>query len=100
MATFMGQKMSGRYSKEVDDLRVWLAERLPALGPFTMTRDDYQAGVDKLPQTHTELRREATNEWLTARDYELSYNQMCQAFFAAANDLKLLTVEADNDKTI
>lgn len=93
MANFMGQEMSGRYSKEVADLRAWFAERLPALGPFTMSRDDYQAGVDKLPETHRDLRNQATNEWLTERDYELSYNQMCQAFFAAANDLKLLTIE-------
>lgn len=95
MATFMGQQMSGRYSEEVDALRDWYAERLPALGPFTMTQGDYNAGTDRLPHSHSHLPRKAFNEWLTDRQYELSYNQSCQAFFAAANSLKLLTVEPE-----
>lgn len=85
--------MRGRYSEEVDALKAWYAERLPALGPFTMSQSDYDAGIDSLPESHTGLAQEAFNEWITNRKYELSYNQSCQAFFAAANSLKLLTVD-------
>lgn len=93
MATFMGQQMSGRYSQEVTDLTKWFELRLPEAGPFTMSRDDYQAGVDNLPESHQWLVTKAMNKWLTDRSYELSYNQMCQAFFAAAKNLNLVTVE-------
>ena len=93
MATFMGQQMSGRYSEEVDALRQFFTERLPELGSFTMSQSDYSAGVDKLGFPRDALIEIASAEWLASRNYELSYNQMCQAFFGAANDLKLIIVE-------
>lgn len=88
--------MSGRYSKEVDDLREWFKERLAQMPRLILSRADYEAGVDKLMHpSHALLISHANVEWASNRRYELSYNQMCQAFFAAARDLEMLTVTDD-----
>lgn len=92
MATFMGEEMSGRYSKEVNDLIAWFEERLPEKGAFVMSQADYQTGVDALKSPQHSLVNVAFTEWLSARQYDLSYNQTCQAFFAAAKNLNLLTI--------
>jgi hypothetical protein len=79
--------MTDEYTTQVSDLTAWFAERLPALPTLSLTWAQYTRGVDALPQgQHLHLVHEAMATWLKERNYELSYNQMCQAFFAAAKE--------------
>ena len=91
--------MSEDYAKQIDDLRVWFRERLPAHGQISLTKDQWKAGVDSLTGYHADLVRAAHIEWLTTRKYELSYNQTCVAFFGAADDCDLLDVEPPHQTT-
>lgn len=84
--------MTERCAKEIDDLRSWFSRRLPSLPKFTLTRDKWKAGTDSLNGYHADLVRGAFIEWLTMRKYELSYNQMCVAFFGAADDCDVMEV--------
>lgn len=90
----MFENMSDRYQKEVADLIEWYAARLPVCGPLQITEDDYRRGTDALTGMHLHLAQSAFIEWLAMRNYELSYNQCCSAFFAAAKKLNLLSVAA------
>lgn len=85
--------MSREYAKQIDDLREWFKQRLPALGKTSLTDDEWKAGTDSLKNYHADLVRGAFIEWLTMRQYELSYNQMCVAFFGAADDCDVLEVK-------
>jgi hypothetical protein len=77
--------MSPQYEQEIINLRMWFIERLPALGNFTMTQAEYKFGCDFLPEPWKSLTAEAYKLWLSDRNYELSYRQMCEAFFYAAS---------------
>lgn len=83
---------SQRYTDEIEALTEYFKERLPACGPVALTREEYQTGTDSLTGLHKMLVGGAFVEWLAKRKYELSYNQGCNAFFAAARLLNLLTV--------
>jgi hypothetical protein len=76
---------SERYQKEIEDLTAYFAVRLPACGPIVLTPEERKDGVDSLPKTSlaAALVRSACTEWLLTRNYDLSYNQVCCAFFAA-----------------
>lgn len=87
----------GRYDEEVDALKEWFIERLPAFGKIKLTPDEYSAGVDSLKSYHASLRDAACVEWLAMRNYELSYNQACLGFFMAAKELNLLEVAEASD---
>lgn len=89
--------MSEQYAKQINDLRAWFGERLPALPKISLTRDEWKAGTDSLKNYHADLVRGAFIEWLTMRKYELSYNQMCVAFFGAADDCGVLEVQAESE---
>jgi hypothetical protein len=88
----MSTARSERYTSEVSALADWLAERLPALGPLRVTSAEFLVGTDSLADPHAALCDEAFRHWLDIRKYELSYNQMCNAFFAAARDAGVLEV--------
>jgi len=90
----MFEDMPDRYQKEVADLIEWYAARLPVCGPVRLTQDEYSSGTDALQGLHATLAQAAFIEWLAMRNYELSYNQCCSAFFAAAKKLSLLSVAA------
>lgn len=90
---------SQRYTDEMEALTEYFKERLPVCGPVTLTRDEYGAGTDSLTGLHKLLVGGAFVEWLAVRNYELSYNQGCNAFFAAARLLGLLTVSDESDAT-
>lgn len=62
------------------------------MGKISLTKGEWKAGTDSLENYHADLVRAAVIEWLTTRKYELSYNQMCVAFFGAADDCDLLDV--------
>ena len=47
-------------------------------------------GVDGLPSNLGALTARAGNIWSCERQYELSYNQFCIAFFEAASQLGIL----------
>lgn len=74
---------SQRYQDEIKALTEYFSLRLPACGPLTLTPEERSAGVDSLKGLHADLVRGAFVEWIAIRDYELSYNQTCIAFFTA-----------------
>lgn len=74
---------SDRYAQEVNDLRDYFAARLPVCGPITLTDEQRKVGVDSLVGLPKRLVSSACTEWLLTRGYDLSYNQVCCAFFAA-----------------
>ncbi len=82
------------YIKQINDLREWFKSEMKYFPILEMSQSEYSGGVDYLPENYGQLRDRAFNIWLNERHYELSYNQMCQAFFRAANDLGLLNIEA------
>lgn len=88
--------MSERYVKEINDLREWFKQRLPALGKIKLTEAQWEAGTDSLEDAelpyHRDLVRYAFIERLTMRKYDLSYNQICVAFFGAAEECSLLEI--------
>lgn len=84
--------MSPRYEKEVADLTEWFKAKLAELPEFKITQMEYNAGVDLTGPPYIKLAGEAFDEWLSKRNYELSYNQMCMAFFGAAKEIGKLTV--------
>jgi hypothetical protein len=88
----MFENVSDKYKQQIADLTDWFVERLPALGPVVLTEGEHKVGVDSLSGDHAELAREAFDVWLSERRYELSYNQTCNAFFAAAGRCGLLDV--------
>lgn len=84
--------MSPLYEQQIVDLRVWFIQRLPAMGDFTMTQDEYKIGCDFLPDPWKALTTEAFNLWKSERGYELSYRQMCSAFFYAASHCGVISL--------
>lgn len=84
--------MSESYVQHIYELMGWFLPRLRALGAVRLTKAQYEAGTDSLPAAHAALVREAHTEWLSSRNYELSYNQMNQAFFGVLLDIGYLTV--------
>ena len=88
--------LSERYQKQIEDLTEYFKLRLPACGSINLTDDERKAGVDSLPESSlaAALVRSACTEWLLTRNYELSYNQVCCAFFAA---LEAVEVKGESD---
>lgn len=74
----------GRYEDEVAQLVGWFENRLRGRPSFQMTEEDHRSGTDALPEDLASLVKEAFGHWLKTRKYELSYNQLCRAFFVAA----------------
>jgi hypothetical protein len=85
---------SEKYNTEVSVLVDYYCQRLPACGPIALTEAEYKRGVDSLAGLHADLVRGSFVEWLSQRNYELSYNQTCSAFFTAAQKLNLLSIAA------
>lgn len=82
------------YNDRVLELTEWFEERLPEGGLITISQDEYEVGIDSFSPVgfHGKLRMQAFDHWLRERHYELSYNQMCIAFFQAARNLDLLAI--------
>jgi hypothetical protein len=76
------------YQDEVKALTEYFTARLPVCGPLTLTDAERSRGVDSLKGLHSDLVRDAFVEWLAIRNYELSYNQTCIAFFTALEEAK------------
>lgn len=74
---------ASRYEMEVRLLTNYFRERLAVCGPLAMTDERRKIGTDSLTGLHGDLVRGSFVEWLAMRNYELSYNQTCKAFFAA-----------------
>lgn len=84
--------MSPNYHQQIEELRDWFKAKLAALPEVVLTKYEYSAGTDSLKAPHAPLTKQAFDEWLAQRNYELSYNQMCSGFFTAARDLGKLQV--------
>lgn len=81
-----------RYIEEIDQLTEWFSKRLAYMPAFSMTEEDYLAGTDCLSVSHKILVKKAIKHWGKHRRYELSYNQLNRAFFAAAFELGKITL--------
>jgi hypothetical protein len=84
--------MSPHYRNQIADLTDWFAVRLKTMGPPRPTEQERIRGVDALPERYRKLTAEAFQVWLAERNYELSYNQLCIAFFMAAEDVQAVPV--------
>lgn len=84
--------MSHNYETQIKLLTEWFKERLANLPSFVMTKAELRQGTDALKEEYAALVVEAMREWLEERHYELSYNQMCNAFFTAANSIGKISV--------
>ncbi len=74
--------MSPRYEQEITDLSAWFETAMDGLPSITMTEAQYSRGTDALPEgEYCHLVAKAFSLWLNDRNYELSYNQICNAFF-------------------
>jgi len=71
------------YHQQIADLTEWFEIKLRTLGIFEVTPHMRIRGVDVIPEPWKSLTKEAFDLWLSERSYELSYNQMCCAFFVA-----------------
>jgi len=87
---------SADYGRQIDDLITWFGSRLGDHEPIRLSRHAYSMGVDALPADLKELVREASSVWEQERGYELSYNQVCIAFFEAAGSL-IVVEEGDGN---
>lgn len=84
------------YEQHTKDLIEWFGERLPALGPFTITEDEYMGSAGNLPQPYLALVDDAIIEWDTKRDYGMPEAQLTFAFYAAAIKSDLITLVRAN----
>lgn len=86
-------KMSENYLDQIDTLTKWFKDRISC--PIKLTETEYKIGVDALIGYPRKLTKTAFQLWLTTKQYELSYSQMCVAFFRAARINKLLVLRRD-----
>lgn len=75
--------MSERYYQEIADLQKYFEAQITAFPPVSITEEQRRGGIDALPEVYRILNSFAFNKWLIERNYELSYNQVCNAMFAA-----------------
>lgn len=93
-AIYLHRGYSSHYGKQIDDLIAWFTNRIKDRAPIQLSEDEYRMGVDKLPDDLKELTKEAFSIWLNEKRYELSYNQVCIAFFEAAYQVGILANQA------
>lgn len=75
--------MSERYYQEIADLQKYFEAQIATFPPIQISEEQKRVGIDALPEVYRSLNLFAFNKWLTERNYELSYNQACNAMFAA-----------------
>jgi len=86
------RKMSERYEQIIAGLTERFKTFLETVPPLTMTRGEFHEGVDALPE---EVRSEVMRimrELQDEENYEVSYNQLCRAFFGATHELGHLRI--------
>lgn len=84
--------MSERYTQEIEALKEWFKENLSSFPALDLTQDEFKAGTDSLKDGYAAIVSYAFWKWLYERNYELSYNQGCNAFFQAVRELGKLNV--------
>ncbi len=57
-----------------------------------LSTEDFSRGTDCLTDYYREVVDKAFYKWLNERNYELSYSQICRAFFGALDKKGLLKV--------
>lgn len=86
--TYRARGYSPHYGRHIDDLAEWFADRLMPFKDIEISKEQRKVGVDGLPGEMQEITRAAHAEWLKAKKWGLTYNQMCVAFFAAWDKLQ------------
>ena len=82
--------MSAKYHAMTSAAQEWLSARLLTCDPVTITDAQYRRGVDALPDDLRAIARQCFDEFLVTHSYELSYSQLCNALFTAAESLGII----------
>lgn len=78
--------MSERYYQEIAGLQRYFAEQIKTFPSIEITDEQRRRGIDALPEIYRSLNKFAFDKWLMERNYELSYDQACNAMFAALRE--------------
>lgn len=76
------------YGYQIDELAEWFTDKVAPWKHVEISKEQRNSGVDSVPDILRAIVEEASREWGAVRKYELSYNQMCVAFFAAWDKLQ------------
>ena len=82
--------MNDKYQAMTSEAQEWLAGHLSTCTPVTITDDQYRRGVDAMTEELQAIARQCFDEFLADRRSELSYSQLCHAFFSAAEPLGII----------
>ncbi len=91
--------MSPMYHKQIADARDWFKIEMATLPVFVPSEAEYVNGIDRLNEPYAALTKRAFDEFLNNRNYELSYNQLSLAFFAAADELGKLALKTTEEES-
>ena len=61
--------------------------------PIELTQEQYSCGVRALPDNLQAMSQEVAQQILDEENYDLSYSQLCSAFFVAAEELNLVSLK-------
>lgn len=87
------KSMTQAYTQAIQDASNFFSERIRGLPPLTLSEDGYAMGTDSLGGEYKNAVSECYTYMVYHHHYELSYNQICQAFFRAVTGAGKLTVE-------
>lgn len=79
--------MTERYVQMILWAKDKIAEVLPQLPQLEISDDERRVCVDRLPRLHRLVLLGIHHEALRDENYELSYSQMCNAFFLVFDSL-------------
>lgn len=88
-----GTGHSELYEQVIQETTAEFKKVLVGREPIVLSEAQYSAGVDALPKDLEKLAQEVSQRVGDKMDYELSYNQLCKAFFTAAQELGILSVK-------
>ncbi len=83
---------SQQYLDMIEKARQEFVRLLEGHAPIAISEEKYEAGVDTLPDDVQVMKKRVCETIIKSEGYDLSYNQVCIAFFSAANGMKLVQV--------
>jgi len=83
--------MNEKYILMIELLTHWYEENIKYFPSIKLTEEGYKAGTDSIKEKeYIAVINHAFHKFLYEFKYELSYNQSCNAFFAAMKNLNKL----------
>ncbi len=83
---------SERYEQIIQLLKERFVPFLETIAPLTLSTSQFKKGVDALPDDIRSKVMQLTHEFEEEQSYEVSYNQLCKAFFGATHQLGHLQI--------